>query len=199
MNSAAELNKNFETIFKQHYQRLCSYAYTYLKDVDSSEDIVQEVFIKIWEKEKLQMEADNLKFYLFTAVRNNCLTKIQKNKKNYFQELEDKDIPDEIKIEIEEENKNFDPKILISKAMDQLPPKCREVFMMSRISGLTYRQIADSLGISIKTVENQMGKAIKVMKVFAKENGIYFLIIHFVLFEEEYRQLIGVYLKNWFY
>jgi RNA polymerase sigma-70 factor (ECF subfamily) len=198
MDATSEINKIFESIFRQHYQRLCSYAFTYLKDKESSEDIVQEVFIKIWENDKIQIGADKLKFYLFTAVRNNCLTRIQKSKKVYFRELKEDDAAEEIKIRLDSVEKNTDPKVLISKAMEQLPPRCREVFMLSRLSGYSYRQITDSLGISVKTVENQMSKAIKVMKTFAKENEIYLLLVHFIIIEKEIRQTVGVFLEKWF-
>lgn len=192
------IEQDFEHLFRLHYRRLCSFAFTFLKDEESSEDIVQEVFIKIWEKEKMEIGVDKLKFYLFTAVRNNCLALLQKNKKALVKELEDEDGADEMSITMEPGDKGKDPKILIAKAMGQLPPKCREVFLLSRVSGMPYRQIADSLGISIKTVENQMGKAIRVLKVFAKENGVYVLLF-MLLLEKNMDPAIGVFLKNWFY
>lgn len=197
MDEIIEISKKFETLFRQHYRQLCSYAYTFLKDVVSSEDIVQEVFIKIWENQKMNIGNDNLKFYLFTAVRNNCLTRLQKNKKGFLEELKDEDNYDEIRLRIDDE-KTTNPKTLIAKALDQLPPKCREVFLLSRISGLTYQQVADSLGISVKTVENQMGKAIRLLKVFAKDNKIYFVVLFFLCSEKITFQSIGVFIGKWF-
>ncbi len=191
------IEQDFEQLFRLHYQRLCSYAFTFLKDESGSEDIVQEVFIKVWEKEKMEIGVDKLKFYLFTAVHNNCLTLLQKNKNAHTKELEDEDGSDEMMIRLDPEDKGKDPKVLIAKAMEQLPPKCREVFMLSRVSGMSYRQIADSLGISIKTVENQMGKAIKVLRVFAAENGIY-VVLFFLVLEKNMEPAIGVFLKIWF-
>lgn len=199
MLAAEEIHQNFENYFRQHYERLCSYAYTFLKDEESCEDLVQEVFIKIWEQRQDLIGSDQLKFYLFTAVRNNCLTSLQKNKKYGFRELKDEDAFDDIIIRIAPEVKTKDPRILVSQAMEQLPPKCREVFMLSRLSGLTYQQIADSLGISVKTVENQMGKAIRMLKVFAKENGIYVWVLYGVLHEKYIMQAIGVFIENYFY
>lgn len=198
MDSKREIEKNFESLFRQHYQRLCSYAYTFLKDEESSEDIVQELFIKIWEKQKLEIGAEYLKFYLFTAVRNNCLTRLQKNKKNFIRELEDEDASDVAALRMEMDETAADPGTLIAKAMEQLPPKCREVFMLSRLSGQTYPQIADSLGISIKTVENQMGKAIRLLKIFAKENNIFMAMLFFLYLEKNILQTIGVCIERWF-
>lgn len=194
----AETIKNFESIFRQHYLKLCSYANTFLKDENSSEDIVQEIFIEIWNKQKFQIGPDKIKFYLFTAVRNNCLTRLQKNKKSPVLELKEDDASDEINIRIDKEE-TIDPKNLIAKAMDQLPPKCREVFMLSRLSGHTYQQIANILGISVKTVENQMGKAIKMMKVFARENSIYMAMLCFLYVDKNIFKYIGVFMEKWFY
>lgn len=197
--TASEKRSNFETVFRQHYERLCSYAFTFLKDEGKSEDLVQDLFIKIWEQRQDLINSSQLKFYLFTAVRNNCLTTIKKNKKTSLVELSDEDGPDELTIRIDPKEKNLNHKALISKAMEQLPPKCREVFMLSRLSGQTYQQIADSLGISIKTVENQMGKAIKILKVFAKENGVYLLLLGCMGSGEILIQSIGVFIEKWFY
>ena len=129
---------------------------------------------------------------------NNCLTAIVKNKKNTIIELGDEEASGEITITMETADSGADPKILLAKAMEQLPPKCREVFMLSRLSGQTYQQIADSLGISVKTVENQMGKAIKTLKIFAKENRIYFLVVCCLAGGKDLMHSIGVFIEKWF-
>ncbi|MCA0334622.1 MAG: RNA polymerase sigma-70 factor [Bacteroidetes bacterium] len=196
MSDSTDKRFIFESLFKQYYQRLCSYAFTFLNDIESSEDVVQELFIYIWENQKPFFETENIKFYLFTAVRNNCLKRIQKNSKIIIKELDDYDATDEITILLDEDVTDKEPKVLIAKAMNSLPPKCREVFMLSRMSGFTYQQIADALNISVKTVENQMGKAIRMMKSFAKENGIYVMMLTFLFCEEISCSTIGVFLKN---
>ncbi|MBS1632845.1 MAG: RNA polymerase sigma-70 factor [Bacteroidetes bacterium] len=199
MNQPPEIRKEFEVVFKQYYQKLCSYAFTFIKDKESCEDLVQEIFIKIWEKEKMELGVEKIKFYLFTAVRNNCYNKLQKDKKNIIQELQDEDVSEEINFRIENYETEPDPKHLVSNALQLLPPKCKEIFMLSRLSGLTYRQIADSLEISVKTVENQMGKAITILKKFAKENKIYVSILFFLLLNMGTLLQTGVFVENWFY
>lgn len=199
MQATEEIRQDFEIFFRQHYERLCSYAYTFLKNKESCEDIVQDIFIKIWEQRQDLIGSDQLKFYLFTAVRNNCLTTLKKNKKNIMHDWSDEDAPDEIEIRIDPQEKSVDPHKMISEAMEQLPPKCREVFMLSRLSGQTYQQIADSLNISVKTVENQMGKAIKMMKVFARDNRIYLLILYCTVYEKYLIDTIGVFIEKCFY
>lgn len=192
--SELEKYSSFEAVFKNHYERLCGYAYTFLKDEVTSEDIVQEVFIKIWEQRRDLIGSSQLKFYLFSAVRNNSLTAIAKNKKSALVELGEEDASVEIIINMEPADGCIEPKILFAKAMEQLPPKCREVFMLSRLSGHTYKQIADGLGISVKTVENQMGKAIRILRVFAKDHRTYFFFFCCHAFGKDFMQLIGVFM-----
>jgi RNA polymerase sigma-70 factor (ECF subfamily) len=131
-------------------------------------------------------------------VRNNCLTTIAKNKKSAVVELGEEDAFDEINLKMEVVDSSADPKILLAKAIEQLPPKCREVFMLSRLSGQTYQQIADSLGISVKTVENQIGKAIKILKVFAKENRVYLSVVCCLACRKDLMHLVGVFIEKWF-
>ncbi|MGN6600843.1 MAG: RNA polymerase sigma-70 factor [Ginsengibacter sp.] len=193
------LQTNFRIFFDQYYQRLCSYAYSFFKDEATCEDIVQEIFIKIWSNRQDLIGSEQLKFYVFSAVRNNCLTRLQKNKRYKMVEMKDDDETGEITIKLDPEDKKAKPTELISKAMDQLPPKCKEVFLLSRISNLTYQQIADNLGISVKTVENQISKALKILRVFAKENKIYFLVALCMVGGNYLDHHIGVFIQKWFY
>lgn len=195
------IEESFRFFFDQHYQKLCSYAYSFLKDDESCEDVVQEIFIAIWEKRRDLIGSDQLRFYVFSAVRNNCIRHLKKNQKHRIVELKDENegSDDDIFIKIDPPEAASEPSVLIAKAMDQLPAKCREVFLLSRLSDQSYQQIADSLGISIKTVENQMGKALKIMREFARENRIYswttFLFITgYYLFQN-----VGVFTDRSFY
>jgi RNA polymerase sigma-70 factor (ECF subfamily) len=193
------VRQNFERFFKQHYQRLCSYAYSYMKDDETSEDIVQDIFIRVWEQRQDLIGSEQLKFYLFAATSNNCLSRLQKNKKNPHVELTDEDSPDEISIQLEPGDKKLEPKALIAKAMEQLPAKCKEVFLLSRLSNQSYQQIADNLGISVKTVENHMGKALKILRAFAKENKMYFFALLNLAGANYLVHAIGVFIEKWFY
>ncbi|MDE3184179.1 MAG: RNA polymerase sigma-70 factor [Bacteroidota bacterium] len=193
------LHSNFRIFFDQHYQGLCSYAFSFLKDEESCEDIVQDIFIKIWLNRQDLIGSEQLKFYVFSSVRNNCLTRLQKNKKYRVVEMNDEDEAGEIIIKLDPEDEKTNPTELIAKALDRLPPKCREVFLLSRIGNLTYLQIADNLGISIKTVENQMGKALKILRNFAKENRIYFIVALCIIGGNYLNHHIGVFIEKWYY
>ena len=198
-NIKESLHHNFRVFFDQHYQRLCSYAFSFLKDEESCEDLVQDLFIKIWMNRQDLIGTDQLKFYIFSAVRNNCLTRLQKNKKYRIVEMNEEEEGEEIDFKLDPEEETIEPTALIAKALDRLPPKCREVFLLSRISNLSYLQIADTLGISIKTVENQMGKALKILRVFARENRIYFLVVIYIIGGKYLNHHIGVFIEKWFY
>lgn len=154
----------FEKVFKTYFRNLHAFAYTFMKDDIIAEEIVQNVFFRIWEKkEQLQID-DSLKAYLYRSVHNESLNHLKHLKiKNSFQlqysgnmESSNQDASNQM-VAAELEND-------IQKAISELPPQCRTIFQMSRFEQLKYQQIADQLNISIKTVENQMGKALKVLR-----------------------------------
>ncbi|PKV50265.1 RNA polymerase sigma-70 factor (ECF subfamily) [Aquimarina sp. MAR_2010_214] len=173
------LYDSFRKLFEKHYAELCSLAYNYLKDTERSKDIVQEVFIKVWEKKKDLVQESNAHYYLFTAVKNNCIDVLRKHK--YTLSLSDDAVANKVADEetdtIEKKQNEPTTQEFIQKALDELPPKCRVIFMMSRLDAMTYQQIADKLEISVKTVENQMGKAIRIMREYIKRHDIPTILI----------------------
>ncbi len=166
----------FKLVFEEYYVALGNFAYTYTKDKTASEDIVQEIFLRIWEKRPDLIGSSSIRFYLFTAVRNNCLTHLEQSKKI----LSLDSVSLENRVDINPADKQEDPPAdrmaLIQKAISLLPPKCREVFLLSRIGSLSYKEIAKSLGISVKTVDNQIGKALKILRSVLKEHKYFFLL-----------------------
>ncbi len=154
----------FETVFKKHYQALCNYACGILKDMDDAEEVVQSIFLKFWEqREEIEINV-SLKSYLYRAVHNTCLNrlkhlKIQETYRQYVGDyLENSydsatDILDKVELESR-----------IEDALEKLPEQCRLIFKMSRFEELKYQEIADRLGLSVKTIENQIGKALKIMR-----------------------------------
>jgi RNA polymerase sigma-70 factor (ECF subfamily) len=155
---------DFEVLFKTHYSSLCSYANSFLRDVDASEEVVQEVMFKIWTNRKTLVIDTSMKSYLFRAVRNGCMNvlkhiKVRDEYRSWREHAGDENLrskeDDIIASELEQK---------IREAIDRLPMERRKVFVLSRYDGLTYGQIAEKLGISVKTVENQMGKALKTLR-----------------------------------
>lgn len=160
---AGDINA-FEMLFRTYYQPLCNYAYTFVQDRDEAEEIVQNTFLNVWEKRDNLSIHTGVKPYLYAMVRNACLNVIKHEKVKQ----------QHIAIELVAGEKSADSvtrtvvaaelETRISQAMNKLPEQCRLVFKLSRFEELKYAEIAEQLNISVKTVENQMGKALKIMR-----------------------------------
>ena len=156
--------QSFERLFRTFYTRLCAYARGMLTDLDEAEEIVQTLFCRLWEQRATLEVTTSVQAYLFRAVRNACLNQIKK--------VQIRDAYKAMNLEEINQNPELQPdhataddlRERIERAIAELPEQCRLIFKMSRFEELKYREIADSLGISIKTVENQMGKALKVLR-----------------------------------
>jgi RNA polymerase sigma-70 factor, ECF subfamily len=156
--------KAFEYIFRTYYQDLCRFGTTYVKDKDVAEELVQQIFINIWERRYELTISTSMKAYLFTAVRNKSFNYLKLQLPKEYKKV-DVDNVGFVDASNKEEDIIFeDLKIYVAKAIDTLPVKCRAIFNLSRNSGLTYKEIAEELDISVKTVENQIGIALKKMR-----------------------------------
>ncbi|MEQ9467962.1 MAG: RNA polymerase sigma-70 factor [Ekhidna sp.] len=154
----------FELVFNQYYGIMVLYASRFMDTKEEAEEITQDVFVKFWEKCDSLSEDSSIKSYLYRSIHNSCLNTLKHEKvkdgyrqhvihvmeSSYQNEFDERD-PDELRNRINEE-------------IDKLPPRCAEIFRLSRYEGLKYQEIADHLDISVKTVEVQMGKALKVLR-----------------------------------
>lgn len=160
--------KSFEVLFKTYYASLCHFSRSFIKDQDDCEEVVQDFFLKLWEKrEELDINT-SVKSYLFSAIRNRCLNYIKHSKIKLEYQLEVLKNP-ESDIDTSNYFMEIDLVEKIDKSIAALPDRRREIFILSREQGLKYREIADQLGISIKTVETQMGQALKDLREKLKE------------------------------
>lgn len=154
----------FEQLFKKYYQDLCQFCFRYVKQEETAEEIVQDVFVKLWQLNKQPDFHTSVKAYLYAAVKNASLNYLKSqyarqqfeghgSQKNELQSENTQET-----IEFEELSK------LVEEAVAKLPQQCRIIFEMSRTGGHTYQEISKELNISPKTVENQMGIALKKLK-----------------------------------
>lgn len=163
--------KAFEQIFHFFYNSLCNYALKYVKDATLAEEVVSDVFFKIWKNREQIQVASSFQHYIYRATRNQCLDYL-KSRRNmgvsidevgfYVYDIYAESPEDELQTQ-ELDNK-------IEKAIAALPQQCRLIFSMSREQGLKYREIAEKLGLSIKTVETQMGRALKALRNYLKDD-----------------------------
>jgi len=158
------LDKNrFQQVFKQYYNPLCNFASTYVKDHKLAQDIVQDVFAKLWDKRSEIQISTNEKSYLFQAVKNRALEIIKK--RNLDKRLAEENVLNiDNNTNVDEQANKYMLKEFLYKSIRQLPPKCQEIFVLNKINGLTYKEIATDLDISVKTVENQIGKAYRKLR-----------------------------------
>lgn len=156
-----------EALFKTYFPLVCKSIYRLIPDMATAEDLAQEVFIKIWNRRE-QLNEVYFKAYLHRAAVNMALDHIDKHKRRGGPHLEigptQEELPGPAPVVHLKETK-----AKIQQAINQLPEKCREVFVLSRYEEMSYKEIAQALQISVKTVENQMITALKKLRVSLKE------------------------------
>ncbi len=153
--------KEFETLFRSSYASLVRYAGTMIKDQDTAEEIVQDLFFRLWQnKEKLNIES-SLNGYLFRSVHNRCLHHIEHMK---VVTRHEKEMSSEPALSTDNPNEVIQYAELqakVARIIERLPERCARIFCMNRFEGLKYAEIAEKLSVSVKTVEANMGKALK--------------------------------------
>ncbi len=166
---------SFEHIFKDYFKPLCGFAGKYVRDREEAKAIVHDVFVAMWERRDSLPSDLHHRSYLYTAVRNRCLNYVRDRKKlvpleNVIHEPEAKPSSTIESAELERE---------IAWAINSLPEKCREIFELNRRDGKKYSEIAAQLGISVKTVEAQMSKALSVLRTHL---GDFLILIIFLVY-----------------
>ena len=175
--NALDGEKGFKLVFETYYPRLLRFANAYVDDRFEAENIVQDVFLKLWEKRASLPTDINLQAYLLTMVKNQCMDflKHQKVVEQHFADWET--------VQQQEESFNyyaisqFNPDVMdvesverfVEKAINDLPEQCRKVFELSRYDSLKYKEIAERLGISVKTVESHVSNALKILRITLKD------------------------------
>ncbi len=165
----------YKTLFETHYTHLCQYSYQFTYNLEASKDIIQSIFIDVWEKRETMDENRSIRSYLFTSARNRSLNYIRDIKKRTSSlSIEDLEIPiisEEEPISTEEISK------FVEKAMSQLTDRTREIFLMCRYQGLKYKEVAEELNVSQKNVEAHMSKAMRILKEYIKSSNSFYIVI----------------------
>ena len=151
----------FKGVFDENYEYIRNYLFYLSGDIKLAEDLVQDVFLRLWEK-RSSVKNESVRAFLFTIARNDFLKNRRQNKydlkfrSTYFEQVENKS--PEYLLELKE----FDQKL--QKAIAGMPEKCRVIYLMNRIDEMTYAEIAGSLKVSVKAVEKQMSKALRILQ-----------------------------------
>jgi len=154
----------FDYIFNYYYSGLCAFSVQFLKDREAAEDLVQDFFVNFWmESSEFQIKI-SLKSYLFTSVKNRCLDKLKHSK--VHEKFQNHILFGSSKSEssIDTYFAESELRQAIQTSMLKLPPRCREIFELSRLNGLTNQEISDKLSISKRTVELQISNSLKVLR-----------------------------------
>jgi RNA polymerase sigma-70 factor, ECF subfamily len=153
----------FEKLFREHNHALCNLAYNLLRDKDAAKDVVQEVFLKLWKNKNTLVFGEQIKHYLFRATAHTAMNHIRFNKK--IIRMEDHEGLLNVAAASDTHEVSFkELEIRVREAIDRLPAKCKAIYILSRQEGLKYQEIADTLELSVKTVENQMGIALEKLR-----------------------------------
>ena len=162
--------KAYRHLFSEYYNWLCNYVFNLCNDRPLAQDIVQEALIALWQKRKTLIITTSLKSYLFKTCHNQFLLYIR-NQKVQFDTLDK--IRWDVVSEVALEDDLYDFRMeRLNMLIDQLPPRCKEIFIQNKLQKKKYREIALDMGISVKTVENQMSKALH----FLRANATAFLL-----------------------
>lgn len=154
-------------IFVEHHAKLCTIAYRVLRDQDAAKDVVQQVFLKIWEKRTSLDITSSIEAYLKRAVFNTSLNTLEKQKRTRINPGEN--IIQSIGDDVSDLHTYNELELRAKAAIDKLPPRTRAVFTLIRTEDMSYKEVAESLSISIKAVEKEMMKALRILREMLQE------------------------------
>lgn len=164
----------FDCLYRKYGNQLYGFALSFLKSPEEAENIIQEVFLSLWEHRHSVINEASVKYYVFSIAYNSSISVLRKKIRetkfiDHLKSLQDIQ-HDTVNTELEFNELNDK----LNQVIDQLPPRQREVFLLHRIDGLKYRDISERLGISVNTIENHMSKALKTIR---KKLGNYSIVV----------------------
>ena len=185
VNLHNDKKSDFSRVYSIYFPKLVRIAREFVLSTEDAENIIQDIFIYLWEHQEILGSLSNLNAFLFVLVKNRCIDfirqkKLVERKREEFEMVMDKEL--QLKMyALQQFDENAlsadDIEVILNNAINSLPEKCREVFILSRMEGLKYREIAERLNISTKTVENQIITALKKLRVELKDYLPLFIFI----------------------
>ncbi|MDR1121919.1 MAG: RNA polymerase sigma-70 factor [Dysgonamonadaceae bacterium] len=181
------VDKSFSEIYLAYYSKLILFATEYVISEEDAENIVHDMFLFLWENRGILPAIQNRNAYLFTLIKNRCIDflRVKMNERNRYEKIQNT-FETELKLKLNSleffdsyhlNDENIET--IITEAIDSLPEKCREVFILSRIEGLKYKDIASRLNVSVNTVENQISIALRKLRVQLKDYmPLYFFFLY---------------------
>lgn len=164
--------RSFRQLFECFYPELMRFAQFYLKNRETAEELVQDVFLKIWQMRAMLLTILNFRAYLFTTTRNHCLNYLQKNKAIpipfddlFIADAAGNDNNPQQELEFQETQQ------WVTAAVEALPPQCRLIFQLVKEQGFSYKEVGDLLSISPRTVETQIGIAVRKLAAVLRHNA----------------------------
>ena len=185
VNLHNDKKSDFSRVYSIYFPKLVRFAREFVLSTEDAENIIQDIFIYLWEHQEILGSLSNLNAFLFVLVKNRCIDfiiqkKLVERKREEFEMVMDKELQLKMyALQQFDENalSSDDIEVILNNAINSLPEKCREVFILSRMEGLKYREIAERLNISTKTVENQIITALKKLRVELKDYLPLFIFI----------------------
>ena len=176
---------DFDRIYIIYFPKLVRFAQTYLLDREEAENIVQDIFLQLWESADRRLLQSSLNAYLFTIVKNRCIDALRKydqqqDKRFQLSDLERKEFNFKLySLQHFDDNHLTLPEIeqIIQQSIDSLPLRCREIFLLSRMEGLKHKEIAERLQLSVNTVEGQISIALRKLREALKNYMPLFVLI----------------------
>lgn len=181
--------KVFEQIVREYWPRMFKFALIYTQNNETSQELVQDTFLVLWNNRAILKDNTNLITYLMVVLRNKCLNLLEQTRirKLYIEEIDDETIYQRANLYVLQDEasqivESEDLHKAIERALSKLPEKTREVFMLSRYDGLKNQQIAETKNISQKTVEYHISKALQILKEeLPQEYWIWIFLIRFII------------------
>lgn len=184
--NSLETQRCFSQIYSTYFTKMIRFSQVYVIAEEDAENIVQDIFLYLWEHPEVFKTIDNMDAFLFTLVKNRCLNFLKHSlyvneKKSSIQTVEELEMQMNL-YSLQQFDESFltisDVENLINEVIDKLPERCKEIFILSRMEGLKYKEIAERLNISVNTVENQMSIALRKLKIELKD---YLPLLLFIL------------------